>query len=319
MSDIYQYTDRDGDELTVESVDYDGVLGVLTTDDRIVAVHIEPDRAWEVREAILEAAGSSVYDRIELRIAEILQDGPTDPSEVAGHATSAACDALDEAGLVVVFPDHHQELLALLAELHDPNPCDHFDHHGSCQTHGWLEDGRCARARAQQLLAALPERSAADGLCQCSAAVPPDDQTPGGRDSEQQPEGRSPSDHDRKRIPTGDREHCDDIDDECGDNSTKNAHVIDSRAQDLRHRYAEALIARIKQCVVPNSGWGPQEWLRSSEPPSSTLLTPPWPYGMRSWSSSAMRCTSRRSGPRACMPPLIAEHSTYAMNIVNGK
>lgn len=61
MSDIYEYTDRDGDELTVESVDYDGVpyaaLGILTTDDRIAAVHIEPDRAWEVCEAILEAAG----------------------------------------------------------------------------------------------------------------------------------------------------------------------------------------------------------------------------------------------------------------------
>lgn len=105
-------------------------------------------------------AWSAVHDRIELRIAENFQDGSIDPSEVAGHATPAAIDALSEAGLAVVPAEHHQELLALLTELHDPNPCDHFDHHGYCQTHGWLEDGECAHARAQKLLATLERTEA---------------------------------------------------------------------------------------------------------------------------------------------------------------
>ncbi|MFD9950820.1 hypothetical protein ACFWYW_58660 [Nonomuraea sp. NPDC059023] len=54
-----------------------------------------------------------------------------------------------------------KELEALLVELHDPSPCEHFDHDGECHTHGptstW--DG-CPHAHAQALLAALPERSA---------------------------------------------------------------------------------------------------------------------------------------------------------------
>lgn len=45
-------------------------------------------------------------------------------------------------------------MLAIIRDLADPDPCDHFDHHGHCQTHGWLEDGECAHARAHRLLAA---------------------------------------------------------------------------------------------------------------------------------------------------------------------
>lgn len=58
-----------------------------------------------------EPAGwNEVYDRIELRIAESFQDVPIDPSEVAGHATPAAFDALAEAGLAVVSADLSEAL-----------------------------------------------------------------------------------------------------------------------------------------------------------------------------------------------------------------
>ncbi|WP_199536862.1 hypothetical protein [Spongiactinospora gelatinilytica] len=56
----YRYTDRDGDEITVQSVPYDGVphaaLGVQTSRGP-AAVHVHPDDAWEMCEAILSAAG----------------------------------------------------------------------------------------------------------------------------------------------------------------------------------------------------------------------------------------------------------------------
>jgi len=57
----YFFYDRDGDELAVRTVDYDGVphaaIGAILADGRVAAVHVPPDRAWEVCEAILEAAG----------------------------------------------------------------------------------------------------------------------------------------------------------------------------------------------------------------------------------------------------------------------
>lgn len=56
------------------------------------------------------------------------------------------------AGLMVVPVE-------LLESLTDPDECD-FDHHGGCQTHGYLslEPGeRCPQAEARELLAALPE------------------------------------------------------------------------------------------------------------------------------------------------------------------
>jgi hypothetical protein len=45
------------------------------------------------------------------------------------------------------------ELIALIKDLADPAPCEQFDHHGYCQTHGWLTDeSRCPHARATELL-----------------------------------------------------------------------------------------------------------------------------------------------------------------------
>jgi hypothetical protein len=42
---------------------------------------------------------------------------------------------------------------ALLRDLVDPDPCEHFDHHGYCQTHGAGDP--CPHARAREWLAAL--------------------------------------------------------------------------------------------------------------------------------------------------------------------
>lgn len=61
MADVYEYVDRDGDQLAVRTVDYDGVpyaaLGTLATNGVLASVHIPPGDAWAVCEAILEAAG----------------------------------------------------------------------------------------------------------------------------------------------------------------------------------------------------------------------------------------------------------------------
>lgn len=44
------------------------------------------------------------------------------------------------------------QLESVLRDLIDDDPC-RFDHHGYCQTHGWLHPGRCPVARARELLA----------------------------------------------------------------------------------------------------------------------------------------------------------------------
>lgn len=58
---LLEYVDRDGDELDVRRVDYDGTphaaVAVLSTNGVYTSVHIPPEDAWEVCEAILEAAG----------------------------------------------------------------------------------------------------------------------------------------------------------------------------------------------------------------------------------------------------------------------
>ncbi|MEU4224320.1 hypothetical protein AB0F17_08505 [Nonomuraea sp. NPDC026600] len=75
-------------------------------------------------------------------------------------ALRAAVDALACAGLVVVSAEEHRELLGLIEEFADPSPCE-FDHDGGCQAHGPTSTWPgCPHARAGELLAALPERTA---------------------------------------------------------------------------------------------------------------------------------------------------------------
>ena len=50
------------------------------------------------------------------------------------------------------------EAEALVRELYDPTPCDHFDHHGQCQTHSL--GNPCPDALAQAFLAALDSEEA---------------------------------------------------------------------------------------------------------------------------------------------------------------
>jgi hypothetical protein len=58
------------------------------------------------------------------------------------------------------------DLLALIADLVDMEPC-RFDHHGYCQAHGWLTGtAPCPHGRAQQLLA-----ESVSGVCrECGGA-----------------------------------------------------------------------------------------------------------------------------------------------------
>lgn len=59
--------------------------------------------------------------------------------------------------LAAVRDEELERLRELIRELHDPDPC-RFDHHGNCQAHDL--GNPCAHARAQEILAALPDRSA---------------------------------------------------------------------------------------------------------------------------------------------------------------
>ncbi|MFI7468179.1 hypothetical protein [Nonomuraea sp. NPDC049646] len=47
-----------------------------------------------------------------------------------------------------------EDLTKLVRDLTDPGLCEDFDHHGHCQTHGWLQDGECPHARARDILTA---------------------------------------------------------------------------------------------------------------------------------------------------------------------
>lgn len=55
--------------------------------------------------------------------------------------------------------DDADQIVELLLDLTDPDPC-WFDHHGYCQAHGWMAtDRRCPHARAKELLAELNRRA----------------------------------------------------------------------------------------------------------------------------------------------------------------
>lgn len=48
------------------------------------------------------------------------------------------------------------QLAAALRDMIDPDPCD-YDHHGYCQTHGYLSEGGCGNAHAIEVLGAYDE------------------------------------------------------------------------------------------------------------------------------------------------------------------
>lgn len=49
-------------------------------------------------------------------------------------------------------------LYGLLDKLAEDGPCG-FDHHGYCQEHGWLDEGRCPHAEADEVLRAAGVRT----------------------------------------------------------------------------------------------------------------------------------------------------------------
>ncbi|MEW2187802.1 hypothetical protein AB0900_31425, partial [Streptomyces cellulosae] len=64
--------------------------------------------------------------------------------------------------------DRTETLAALVRDFLDPDPCQ-LDHHGYCQAHSWLCEGRCPHARAREALAEVDAVSA--------AVAPPTDDT----------------------------------------------------------------------------------------------------------------------------------------------
>ncbi|MER6834272.1 hypothetical protein ABT320_09770 [Streptomyces cellulosae] len=56
--------------------------------------------------------------------------------------------------------DLTETLAALVRDFLDPDPCQ-LDHHGYCQAHSWLCEGRCPHARAREVLAEVDAVSAA--------------------------------------------------------------------------------------------------------------------------------------------------------------
>jgi hypothetical protein len=55
---------------------------------------------------------------------------------------------------LAVHDDVIDDLVQLVRDLADREPCEDFDHDGHCQTHGWLQDGTCPHARARDILTA---------------------------------------------------------------------------------------------------------------------------------------------------------------------
>ena len=54
------------------------------------------------------------------------------------------------------------QLSKALEGITDPDPCTVFDHHGYCQTHGWLSETLCGHAAARIALRQHKEPDAGD-------------------------------------------------------------------------------------------------------------------------------------------------------------
>lgn len=67
------------------------------------------------------------------------------------EAVNRCREALAEAARAQSVID---DLAQLVRDLADREPCEDFDHHGQCQTHGWLQEGVCPHARARDILTA---------------------------------------------------------------------------------------------------------------------------------------------------------------------
>ncbi|KAB2976009.1 hypothetical protein F8R89_30855 [Streptomyces sp. SS1-1] len=68
-----------------------------------------------------------------------------------------------------------EQLAALVRDFLDPDPCA-LDHHGYCQAHSWLCEGRCPHARAREVLAEYDAQQAASAGLGVSATPSHTDQ-----------------------------------------------------------------------------------------------------------------------------------------------
>lgn len=122
----------------------------------------DPDLAAEICTAVnarRAAAGQPAADAVRAAVLATLQRmHPDVRPQGTGDALTLTEDAreITEAVMGAVGAELEQAR-ALIRDLADDEPCSHFDHHGYCQTHGWLEtDPPCPHGRAQQLAEEAP-------------------------------------------------------------------------------------------------------------------------------------------------------------------
>ncbi|PBC71543.1 hypothetical protein BX265_6153 [Streptomyces sp. TLI_235] len=123
-------------------------------DGYTVAVYFPPTAPWSAVEAF--------FDRVTEDAHAIAGAGwDAIPVGLPGDWLGIAADSPD--GTRATRPDEdtrpdpttptHAELLALIDDLRDDDPC-HYDHHGYCQAHSWFAvEPPCPDARAAALFA----------------------------------------------------------------------------------------------------------------------------------------------------------------------
>jgi len=112
----------------------------------------EWDRGWWACVSSVLASFDAPYVDAAL---EMFKKGEWERSELI-TAMARALVARAEIGV---------EAVALVRELYDPTPCDHFDHHGDCQTH--RGGNPCPDGLARAFLAALDEAQETRNPAEC--------------------------------------------------------------------------------------------------------------------------------------------------------
>ena len=128
----------------------------------------------DLRARLHEATGNTIVYHERMVSAQADRDRQRAGMAAATRRAEAA-EAV--AGEVERLRAERDALKAIVRDLADSDPCEHFDHHGHCQTHGWLDDGRCPHARAAELLAALAAPETPEGIT-CVSHVMPSETTP---------------------------------------------------------------------------------------------------------------------------------------------
>jgi hypothetical protein len=106
---------------------------------------------WEIK--VVDATipkHRSVYARIEPSVGFVGWDSMgvyEHPGDGKQTLKTLSKEALANAHLIAAAPDMYEALKDMV----DPDDCS-VDHHGYCQTHGWLQSGLCPHFRAKLAL-----------------------------------------------------------------------------------------------------------------------------------------------------------------------